>query len=254
MNATILVLLSLVHDFKVYRQNFKPYSAIYNFSDNYSKSSIRVAVSHLLEGGDIEKIILNGTAHFSLTTQGFRIVASRFLRQYNATHSHWDGKWRIIIFDIPEKQRKKRAKVRKILAKLSFGRASNSIYISPFDNLKLAQDEIRSGAGDNIRLFAFQGVAISNQKAIARIAFNLEELNEKYKSWMRRVKDPSINSGREIDILVSYYDRVLRYDPGLPSDLLPDNWPFIKTWSIFIGLMRKKGLTPKQTRGKKIGI
>lgn len=248
MSATTFVLLSLLYDFKSYRQNFKPYSAIYA-PGNYSKSTIRAAVNHLLESGDIEKIVLNGTAHFSLTVKGFKTITYRFSRQYNALRTHWDRKWRIIIFDIPESQRKKRAKVRKILTKFNFGRLSNSIYISPFDNLKLVEEKIKD-LGRNIRVFVFEASAIGNEKETALIAFNLKELSGKYKSWLRKVKDP----GQEIDILVSYYDRVLRSDPALPLDLLPDNWPFIKTWSIFIGLIRKKASVGGVVEAKKIGI
>lgn len=240
MGVATFVLLSLLYDFKSYKQNFKPYSTIYNYLNSYSKSTTRAAVSHLLESGDIEKIVLNDTAHFSLTTKGFKTITYRFCRQYNALRIHWDRKWRIIIFDIPESQRKKRNKVRKILTKSSFGRLSNSIYISPFDNLKMAEGKIKD-LGHNIRFFAFQASAVGNEKEIAKIAFNLEELSVKYKSWIKKVKENPPTGGR-IDILVSYYDRVLRSDPALPLDLVPDNWPFIKTWSIFIGLIREKPL------------
>lgn len=47
----------------------------------------------------------------------------------------WDKKWRIIIFDIPEKQRRKRDGFRRDIQNLGFKKLQNSIWISPFGDL-----------------------------------------------------------------------------------------------------------------------
>jgi hypothetical protein len=47
----------------------------------------------------------------------------------------WDKKWRIVIFDIPEKIRKKRDGFRWSLKNMGFLLLQNSIWISPFGNL-----------------------------------------------------------------------------------------------------------------------
>lgn len=45
----------------------------------------------------------------------------------------WDGKWRILIFDIPEKQKEMRNKVRSTLQAIGFKHLQHSVWIYPFD-------------------------------------------------------------------------------------------------------------------------
>jgi phenylacetic acid degradation operon negative regulatory protein len=46
---------------------------------------------------------------------------------------NWDGKWWIVIYDIPEKMRKKRNVFREWLKSLGFGKVKESCRISPYD-------------------------------------------------------------------------------------------------------------------------
>lgn len=50
----------------------------------------------------------------------------------------WDGKWRIVLFDIPEKYRKMRDALRIVLKRMSFFEYQKSVFIHPFE----CQDEI----------------------------------------------------------------------------------------------------------------
>ena len=45
----------------------------------------------------------------------------------------WDGKWRVLIFDIPERRRKIRDKVRNTLRSIGFIRMQDSVWIFPYD-------------------------------------------------------------------------------------------------------------------------
>ena len=45
----------------------------------------------------------------------------------------WDGKWRIITFDIREKQKLLRNKVRLTLSRIGFIRLQNSVWVYPYD-------------------------------------------------------------------------------------------------------------------------
>jgi CRISPR-associated endonuclease Cas2 len=50
----------------------------------------------------------------------------------------WDGKWRIVIFDIPEKKKKAREALREKLKELGFKELQKSVFIYPFE----CEDEI----------------------------------------------------------------------------------------------------------------
>ena len=49
------------------------------------------------------------------------------------TPKKWDEKWRVLIFDIPEKKRKTRTQIRYTLEHVGFKRLQDSVWIYPYD-------------------------------------------------------------------------------------------------------------------------
>ena len=45
----------------------------------------------------------------------------------------WDKKWRLLVFDIPEKRRRARNQIRTTLATLGFVRLQDSVCVYPYD-------------------------------------------------------------------------------------------------------------------------
>lgn len=45
----------------------------------------------------------------------------------------WDGKWRVLIFDIKERRRDTRDKIRRTLVTIGFVRLQNSVWVYPYD-------------------------------------------------------------------------------------------------------------------------
>lgn len=54
--------------------------------------------------------------------------------------SKWDKKWRIVIFDIPEKMKKTRNAFRESLKRMGFRLLQNSIWMCPYGNFDEIQD------------------------------------------------------------------------------------------------------------------
>ncbi len=48
-------------------------------------------------------------------------------------HRRWDGRWRVLIFDIPEKRKHLREKVRNSLRAVGFVRLQDSVWVFPHD-------------------------------------------------------------------------------------------------------------------------
>ena len=46
---------------------------------------------------------------------------------------HWDKKWRLLAFDVPERRRKTRERIRATLVTLGFVRLQDSVWIYPYD-------------------------------------------------------------------------------------------------------------------------
>jgi DNA-binding transcriptional regulator PaaX len=45
----------------------------------------------------------------------------------------WDGKWRLLVFDIPERRKKSREQIRITLTQLGFRRLQDSVWVYPYD-------------------------------------------------------------------------------------------------------------------------
>lgn len=60
----------------------------------------------------------------------------------------WDGKWRVLIFDIPEKRKDMRKQIRMKLISLGFLKLQNSVWIFPYDCedfITLLKTELKTG-------------------------------------------------------------------------------------------------------------
>ena len=72
--------------------------------------------------------------HYSMTPTGKRVLDNWQLSSYQIKRpKKWDKKWRVIIFDIPERKRDVRTEVRTILSQAGFQRLQDSVWIYPYD-------------------------------------------------------------------------------------------------------------------------
>lgn len=55
------------------------------------------------------------------------------LLDHKKKNKKWDGKWFLVIFDVPEKERKKRDYLRKFLSAIGFFQYQKSVYVYPYE-------------------------------------------------------------------------------------------------------------------------
>jgi len=73
-------------------------------------------------------------SHYSLTHAGEKLWNDWQLSEYKIKQpKKWDGKWRVLIYDIPENKKKAREKVREILKAAGFVKLQDSIWVYPHD-------------------------------------------------------------------------------------------------------------------------
>lgn len=79
--------------------------------------------------------LLRRTGRFlELTAKGVKVLRIWEHRGYTLTRpKQWDGKWRILIFDIPEKRRWLRDRIRSTLHAIGFKQLQRSVWVYPFD-------------------------------------------------------------------------------------------------------------------------
>lgn len=69
----------------------------------------------------------------SLTDKGVRELARYIQEQETMKPQQWDGKWRMVIFDIKETKKAKRDRIRRNLVRFGFEKLQNSIWVYPYE-------------------------------------------------------------------------------------------------------------------------
>lgn len=72
--------------------------------------------------------------YYELTPEGESKLRQLEIRGYKlACPRKWDRKWRVIIFDIPEKKKKVREQIRNLFISAGFSRLQDSVWVYPYD-------------------------------------------------------------------------------------------------------------------------
>lgn len=117
------------------RQFFKTLKVVRKDWDKIERSSFNRSIRRLAkEKLLVEKKFPDGSLKLVLTKEGERQAKKLSLLGNSINFKKpkkWDGKWRIVIFDIPEKDRIFRGILREHLYELKFFKLQNSVFVSP---------------------------------------------------------------------------------------------------------------------------
>lgn len=101
--------------------------------DSKHANTFRSCVHRLHRAGLIKR---DYNSIISLTEEGEKRALFAFIEAESALHkageAKWDGGWRIVFFDIPEKNRKYRDYLRKVLKLVGFKEFQRSIWAYPY--------------------------------------------------------------------------------------------------------------------------
>ncbi len=93
----------------------------------------------------------------------------------------WDGRWRLVLFDVPRTQNTRRDKLRRFLRSRSFGCLQGSVWISP-DPVNEIRKQLEGGAINVNSLVLFEAIpqgGESNAEIVAG-AWDFEDINRLY--------------------------------------------------------------------------
>jgi CRISPR-associated endonuclease Cas2 len=93
---------------------------------------IERALARLTREGDVEVGRRGGETHYRITPSGAQKLAQLEFKAYSPSRfGKWDGKWRVVCFDIPETEKYVRTLFQTKLSDLGFYRLQNSVYVTP---------------------------------------------------------------------------------------------------------------------------
>ena len=111
----------------------------------------RTAFGRLIAEGYITFEIRDGKKYARLTEAGKKTLAfeQAKINLKNPKKRRWNGRWRVIIFDIPERRRRIRDQLRHIMQDTGFVRLQDSVWVYPYDCedfMTLLKAELKIGA------------------------------------------------------------------------------------------------------------
>lgn len=203
------------------------YKNLYGFvPKSYKRRNLYNMVYSLKRNGEVDSL---EDKNFRLSPKGKGLISDYFPR-LRFLHKSWDGKWRVVGFDIEEKRRSLRENFRNILYRNGFRMVQKSLYISPLPlereiekMLVLNKDLLQ-----NAYIFVSDKFFIEDEKDLIEKVFSSNLLNYQYKELLEKIdKGPKGDTNR----ILEEFLKISLNDPFLPKELLPKNFLRDKLWS-----------------------
>ncbi|TDL35266.1 phenylacetic acid degradation operon negative regulatory protein PaaX [Jeotgalibacillus sp. S-D1] len=205
----------------------------------HNDQAVRAAISRMNKQGWVQAEKKGNKSFYFLTDRGSKRMEEAANRIFKMKPEQWDGKWRMLLYTIPEEIRNIRDELRKELVWSGFGSMSNSCWISPNKlekQVKLLIEKYEIEEYVDFFVAAYDGPHTSSR--LINKSWNLEEINQKYGQFITEysqkyiIDKGKIQKGSMSDAecfvertkLVHEYRKFLFVDPGLPDELLPEQW------------------------------
>ncbi len=205
----------------------------------HNEQSVRVAVSRMMKQGWLESEKEGNKSYYFLTTRGEARMEEAAIRIFKLMPNDWDGKWRMLMYTIPEEKRQVRDELRKELLWSGFGSFSSGCWISP-NNLEKEVEFLieKYGIQNYVDFFVADYKGPQANRVLVEKSWPLQEIEGKYQDFISTyskqyiIHQSMMNDGRMSDAecfvertnLVHEYRKFLFSDPGLPKELLPEIW------------------------------
>ncbi|WP_042347520.1 phenylacetic acid degradation operon negative regulatory protein PaaX [Bacillus massiliigorillae] len=205
----------------------------------HNEQAVRVAVSRMLKQGWVKSEKQGHKSYYYLTPRGVKRVEEAAERIFKLNPHEWDGKWRILMYTIPEEKRQIRDELRKELYWSGFGSFSNGCWISP-NNLEKEVELLieKYQIKPYVDFFVSEYRGPRESESLIERSWALGEIEEKYEQFITEyskkfIVHQSIIQQKEMSDaecfvertnLVHEYRKFLFIDPGLPAELLPARW------------------------------
>ncbi|MBT2515416.1 PaaX family transcriptional regulator C-terminal domain-containing protein [Arthrobacter sp. ISL-30] len=214
-------------------------------------ATVRVNLSRLRKEGWFTTHKVGRETVYTLTPHMLEILDEGRERIFHPRQNGWEGRWTMVIYQVPESERAVREQLRKRLAWHGFGQLSPSTWVAPHDlwaeagalaaEYPLAKvDVLWCGTND-----------LQRDRDIAERCWDLEQLGIDYKEFIHTyaaLDDAALNAdkdGRTALIermqLIGDFRRFPFRDPQLPMKLQPADWPSKEAFALFGAVHRQLG-------------
>jgi phenylacetic acid degradation operon negative regulatory protein len=211
--------------------------------------AVRTAISRMVRQGWLEPVRVPAGAGYALTPRAVRRLDEAAERIYSRGVHDWDGGWHLVVVE-RVRERARRERVQASLRYLGYAQLDETTWLSPRPSPEL--QALREA--ERIRLEPFAARYDGDPRGLLARAWDLDGLSRAYLDWLAEAREliapvsaaMGYLSGPESTVgdlsgpegaipdeiifaarsrLVHEWRKFLFRDPGLPAQLLPDEWP-----------------------------
>ncbi len=213
--------------------------------------TVRVVATRLRKEGWLESRRDGRETIYALTDAAWRLLDEGRSRIFARASGPWDGRWHMVLYQVPETDRALREQLRKRLTWLGFGALAPSVWISPRDRTAQVRQYFAEYPAARLDLFSCQSEGPGADRDMAGRAWDLSTLDRDYAAMIEQYR-PRLAACRRgalsrRDALVERMRLIHDYrmfpfrDPDLPPELLPEGWSGRAAHEVFLeahGLLR----------------
>jgi len=216
-----------------------------NLTDSYESWAYRNRLSRRITTLESQQLIerdanAQNDRMYRLTWQG-RLRALGGRDPQARWSREWDGRWRLVLFDVPMAQNKHRVRLRRYLRDKGFGYLQNSVWITP-DSL---EEERRVLVGGKINvesliLLEARPCAGESDAEIVAGAWDFASINRRYTRYLKilderpesalRGEGPAKALLRWAALERAMWLNAVTNDPLLPKRILPPDYVGQRAW------------------------
>jgi phenylacetic acid degradation operon negative regulatory protein len=193
----------------------------------------RTALSRVKQRGLLISEAHDGVAGLALAPGAAAMLARGDRRIHEPRSMAPDAEWCLIVFSIPEAMRDARHQLRRQLRWIGCGAVESGVWICP-EFLREEVEDVVAGLGlaEHVVLFTARGLP-AGPVAAGQVGrwWDLDAIAQLHREFIdsqASVPEASTGPGESFAAYVGCIDawRMIPYlDPGLPAELLPDDWP-----------------------------
>jgi phenylacetic acid degradation operon negative regulatory protein len=227
-----------------------------NLTDSYEAWAYRSGL--LRQTAKLEKHRLIERDHTNLKDRIYRLTEHGRLhalggRDPEAQWSRrWDGKWRLVLFDLPMDRQVQRGKLRRYLRARGFGCLQGSVWVTP--NPTLGEREILAGGVTDVEsllLLEARPCAGERDEEIVAGAWDFPAINRRYARYLKvleRWPEETAPNSDSPEVLLRWaaderraWQAAVEVDPLLPQRLLPKDYLGRQAWNRRVEILGKAG-------------
>jgi phenylacetic acid degradation operon negative regulatory protein len=235
-----------------------------NLTDSFEAWAYRNGLSRQIAALEARQLLArdqkaDGDRLYRLTEQG-RLHALGGRDPAAQWSRYWDGRWRLVLFDVPMEQHVHRGRLRRYLHTKGFGCLQGSVWVTP--NPVRGEREILTGGNINVKsllLLEARPCSGESDEEIVAGAWDFEVINRRYTRHLKLLDqrpDGSLRDNAAARALQRWaaderaaWHAAMEIDPLLPKRLLPTDYLGCRAWQRRIETLRQAGQQLQTFRG-----